>query len=161
MPKCGHNYAEAKALSLKGLSLKQISDKLAIPYDTLTRYALRHKWTVDRTSIGQIVSATVTEHLQRDSVDWISRITRKARSDLDALEGYSLQERVNTLDPEQYVRVLDTLDKLARRNYGLDAETGSKTLVQVSVNPVGCPMVSDGMSVVDVDEVRDSPTDVK
>ncbi len=133
MAKAGHDYDGAKALLLKGMSLKDISDKLTIPYDALQRYALRHKWTIDKTRIRQVVSDHVGERLQQECVNWVMGIATKTTATLAALGNYDFAGRVNELDPESYVRSLDTLDRIARRNYGLDGDGNARPRVTLNV----------------------------
>lgn len=137
MAKAGYDYDAAKALLLKGLNLKQISDQLSIPYAALQQTARRHKWQTDRHRVRQVVSDHVESNLTAQATRWVERISSKATETLDALSTYDFASKVHQLKPEEWLRSLETLDRLARRTYGLDEQQGGgRPGVMVQVNAV-------------------------
>lgn len=133
MAKAGNDYEAAKALSLKGQSLRQISDRLSIPYEALVKYACRHKWTVDRTRVGQVLSDHVADVGKAHVAGWIKRIDSFVHRALDKVDPTTLGLK----DLATAVAVADQADRMFRRAHGLDntpASHSPRVAVQVNLH---------------------------
>lgn len=156
----GYDYDTAKLLKLKGLSYKQISDQIGIPYEALKRYGIRHGWDNARDKIDKIVSQTVTEQLITQSGAHLLKMSSVAGQALDQVA----QEvaALPSLDAlEKLARVADVFDRIARRTYGLDAQQQHmRTNVQVNIGTSRHAGIADRSAFDDVIEVHSEPVNI-
>lgn len=149
MAKAGHDYEAAKTLFLRGLTIKQISDKLSIPYDALAKFCQRRQWDKDRTKNSQILSKHVQDQFSEAAGRHLSKITGLTDKAIDAL----LTKDVQTLDLdalETLGKVADTFDRIARRSYGLDQQEG-KITVNMAVQASPIQSQTNLSSIIDVE----------
>lgn len=151
MTATGYDYETAQTLRVKGLSYKEISKKLNIPFEGLLKYGKRHKWDIIRTKAVEIVSDKVQTDMATRAVKHVHRIADLAdkaienviAKDLASLDIDSLSKLAN---------IANTFDLIGRRAYRLD-EQQSRVSNLLTLN-----ITSDGSSVklaniVDVDTV--------
>jgi hypothetical protein len=135
MARAGHDYVAAKAFYIRGLNLKQISDKMSIPYDALFKFCKRNGWDMERTKNTQLLSTHVQQQLAEQAGKHLMRITGLADKVVDSLLCKDVQT-MKLQELETLGRIADTFDKINRRSYGMDSENGKTTLnVAVQVSP--------------------------
>lgn len=105
-----------------------------------------------------MVTQRATEDLQASVGSWIGKIDKFAHRTIDSIIRRD-PDSLKVQDLQALVATAKTLADVFRPNAGLDAKGEGKTLVQIAVSAQSVD--AHPMSVVDIDEVRDAPTDVK
>lgn len=126
-----------KTLYIKGASFAEIAKRSGISAVAVRAHASRYKWkeavAAASTALQQSVTLTWAERGQH----WANRVgdvVEKHLAHIERAEPGSMKAR----DFESLLRVLETLDKIGRRTFGLDSHSASSALaLQVNVNAPG------------------------
>ena len=135
MARTTFDYGQAKADWLNGLSLKQISEKRAIPYDALVKYAHRKNWTIDKKRVDKAVSATVQAGLEKRATDYTNKLDKLIHAGIDNLAAKPLTE-LGLKDLDLALGCAIKAAQLARPHYGMDRQEANGNrgvLLQVNV----------------------------
>jgi phage tail protein X len=111
------------------LPLVDLAKQYSIPYGALRARASREKWSDSVTRINERVTQSVTERIADQAHGWIAKIDKFVHAGLDKLNLADL----DLDDLAKAVGIADTVDKMARRAYGLDAQA-QRTTINVAVD---------------------------
>lgn len=156
-----------------GESMLQLSKELNVPANTIYSHIRRHRWNrVERAQAARVIAPAVqktvaqeTEQIVKQEVsmqapaiaaearrrlnDWFAKVLKVTdtlhRQIEDAAERRCEVEEIKSLSSS-----LETVDRIARRTFGLDSPSGSS----VSVFSVAAPVVS--CPVIDVEALPEA-----
>lgn len=142
------DWEQAQALFCKGLSLRDISDQMDIPLTALRKRQTRYKWTQRKTELGQAVVKSVQSSLSEHAGAWLTQIDEYVHKVIAKVQ----PDTLGLKDLAIAVGIAETVDRMARRAYGLDAEQRNRpgTLVHVSVSSAG-PQVQQPIAIMDIE----------
>ena len=121
MPRLSADWSAFKAMYVKGVPAKQIAEQTGISFDALRQRIHREHWDDDVTKAEQAVAHSVTLDLVQQGKSWVNRVSKVLNSHISFIEHTDLSS-LKLKDFEGLVRALETLDRIGRRNYGLDQE---------------------------------------
>ena len=122
-PKPKTDYSLARTLYAQGLTYDQISAQTGIAKGTLAWRSSKEQWPSARKATrNQMASQTASQWLERAS-QWRERVAQIAETKLDLMAKHS--DKVGFRALGDYLDSLDKLDKLGRRQFGLDAQASS------------------------------------
>jgi len=134
----GHDYETAQTLRVKGLSYKEISERLSIPLHGLLKYGKRHGWDKTRTKAVQLVSDSVQTEMAARALKHVTRIADLADKAIENVIARDL-ENMDIDSLSKLASIANTFDLMGRRAYKLDDDKAAKhsSLVQVNVQSNG------------------------
>ncbi len=155
------DWALAHSLYQEGVALKNVASRTGIPYTTLTKRALRHKW--QQLVLPQELAPTPkpSKHTPEKAVRWTERMSQMVERYMSRIEDKERHDEDMDLDTlEQLVRITDATDRTARRTFGMDNERHDHLSIHVQselapAQPRQLPAQSD--EVVDVETVPTVP----
>lgn len=124
-----------RLLFATGTTLEEISENTKIPIGTLHARSSREGWGKDRERVEALAvearektQALIASMPQRGQ-NWVHRVAQQTDRAMNIIE----QEPIETLaDVKKVTGVLDSVDRVARRSYGLDEENAAnKTIVNL------------------------------
>ena len=158
MSKLGNDYATAKALHVKGLSIRQISEKTGISYDALAKYAVRNGWTELRDKSVQLLSNHVQGKMVEAATKHLLDMSDLADTAITCIKGKPIGA-MPLDDLAKLASIADTFDRIARRTHRLDEASGPKTQLNLQVNypaaasPGSAPwIIQDAKPVIELTE---------
>jgi hypothetical protein len=118
-----------------GSTLDELAQSTGIPLGTLCSRSGRENWAADRIRVQELASqaraksqelvASMPERGKR----WVSRVAEQADRGMSVIEKASIE---TLADVTKVTSALDLVDKVARRSYGLDQDTGAnRTIVNL------------------------------
>ena len=119
-----------------GTPLSKIAEATGIKLGTLCAESARKGWTQDRQKVQELVTERAAEAqeivltMKEKAEQWPSRVAEIANKGLKVLE---LEQPATLNEVNKLVGVLDKVDRVARRSYGLDedANKASNTIVNL------------------------------
>jgi len=134
----GHDYETAQTLRVKGLSYKEISERLHIPLHGLLKYGKRHGWDKTRTKAVQLVSDIVQTEMATRALKHVTRIADLADKAIENVIARDL-DNMDIDSLSKLASIANTFDLMGRRAYKLDDDKAAKhsSLVQVNVQSNG------------------------
>jgi len=157
------NWDLARKMFEEGVTLKSIAARTGIPYGALSKRRLRYLWqppscplpetkrTVKKTDVD-----IHSKYAQQTAV-WKARILDIADKHLSHVEDRS-GEKISLEDLERLVRITDSVDKTARRTFGLDNEHHSTVTLQVQSELPAQRQLEDRNAVLEVETVPNLDT---
>ena len=148
------DYGQLRALFVKGLSLVEIAKRFDVPYSTLRSRAYREEWNTTAVQANNLIVQDATEKLKHSAANWIGKIDTLVHAAVDNV----MQRGVSKLSIRDLNLALECADKanrMARVNFGLDADNGAHPRVQVNVAVLGNNATTGcNQDVIDVDTLR-------
>lgn len=129
------DWAGLRMLFATGTTLDELAKMTGMPMGTIGSRSTRENWNEDRLRLKKLAEeARVNTHKALANMPergrmWASRVAEQADRGLAVIE----REPIETLkDVSRVTSVLDQVDKVARRSYGLDDEAaGQRTIVNL------------------------------
>ena len=127
--KSAYDWKRAQFLFAQGFTHRQISEMLNIPLGTIAWRSSKGQWrqikkdaalTIDQTSANQWLARTA---------NWRERMATIAERNLVQIEASETPTSVKGLS--EWFEALDKLDRIGRRQFGLDAQAGAGPSVQI------------------------------
>jgi hypothetical protein len=157
------DWDSARALFIKGITMKDIADQFGLKCATVRQRAKRDKWGQSKAIATEIVSRKVTETVSEGAKSHVNRVLKLVDRHIESVERRS----PDAMDLESFdmlTKIVDRLDQIGRRSHGLDAEQAnarSATLVQVVINTKDTaltPIDVDTDGVIDVESSQGPAT---
>lgn len=126
------DWTELRALHVKGISLKELSDTYGISYTALRSRSSREKWCNTVAKARDHVLQAATDDLTASANSWISKIDKIVHQSVDNV----LAQGLNHLGLKDLSLALDCAQKvnqIARQTYNLDAKAGGGNGVQINI----------------------------
>jgi hypothetical protein len=149
-PDAPRDWGTLRALFVKGMTLKEISDQFNIAYSTVKARSAREKWATTVARADDAIVQTVTKGLADSASRFIGRIDSAVHASLDNLE----RKGMNKLGLRDLQIALDCMDKanrIARSNYGLDKQGAASASVSIHLTANAKPHLTG--SIIDVEQL--------
>jgi hypothetical protein len=126
------DWDEIRALHVKGMSLKDLSDRYGISYTALRSRSSREKWCNTVAMARNTVTQVATEALAKSATSWISKLDTAVHAALDNVMAKGLH-KLGLRDLQVALDCVEKSNRVARLNYGLDSENASRPRVTVNL----------------------------
>lgn len=126
------DWAGIRMLYATGSTTEELAISFGIPAGTLRSRTHRENWQADRDRLKKLAEdARAKTHAALASMperarNWVSRVAEQADRGLKVIEKTSIE---SLGDVTKVTSALDQVDKVARRSYGLDQDTGANRMI--------------------------------
>jgi transposase len=144
------NWAELRALHVKGVSLNDLSKRFGISYSAIRNKSSRERWRDTVAKAGDMVTQAATDDLQASVRSWIAKIDKFGHQTIDSIIKRNPDE-LSTKQLQELVSAAKSLSDLTRPNYGLDRHDATKTTVSIHVAANAKPHLTG--SIIDVEQL--------
>lgn len=126
------DWGHMRAMFVKGCSYKDIARIYGLSYSTVKSRAHRENWSHTVAEADKTVVQAATTEMQGSAVRFIGRLDSLIHKSLDSIE-HKAVEKLGLRDLQIALDCMEKANRVARQNYGLDAQGNAQPKVQVNV----------------------------
>ena len=146
-------WDEIRALHVRGMTLRAIADKYGLSYGALRSRSSREQWNNGVKVASSHVLHVATEDLANSARNWIGKIDTLVHAAVDNVMARGMN-KLSIRDLNLALECAEKANRMARVNFGLDADNGAHPRVQVNVAVLGNNAQVCNQDVIDVEALR-------